>query len=136
MATIESEIVDALFASVTDFTNSLSPVLPVSFQGVGGEPANSDIWLTASHIPNETQNYAIDNGVDFLGILQISVTLLNGAGIVNASEIAGKVAEYYNKGKRLGPVKSYRRPSLAPPIEAEGKIYIPVTIYYRGFYYG
>lgn len=136
MATIESQIVDALFSSVSEFTLTLSPIPPVNFQGVGGDPTASPLWLSVYHLPNETQNYAIDKGSDMLGILQISVTLLNGAGIVGATEIAGLIAEYYNKGKRMGPVRSYRRPTLTPPIESEGKIFIPVSIYYRGFYHG
>ena len=135
MDTIEGQIADLLFASVTTFAQTLSPIPDVVFEGVESTPKSS-IYLSAFHLPAENQNYAIDKGVWLLGNLQISVMLLSGTGIVVASDIAGKIANYYDKGLAIGPVKTFRRPFIAPKIVNEGRINIPVTIPYRGFYNG
>ena len=135
MDTLEGQLTDSLFASVTTFAQTLSPVLEVSFDGVELE-SKPQLYLAAFHLPAETQNYGIDKGFWLLGNLQISVMLLTGTGITAASDIAGKIAEYYNKGLVIGPVKTFRRPYVSPKIETEGRINIPVTIPYRGFYDG
>lgn len=142
----DSAIYDGFCALVNSFADGLSPALPVSFPGTGftpptlasvGEivPATAGMWLEVVWIPNETENYALeDEGPSLLqGLSQINVCSRPGRGILPSLQLVDQVIAAFDKGTEFGGVRVYRKPWQGPSIPDPERVMVPVTIAWRGF---
>jgi hypothetical protein len=127
---MDTEIIKAFFTAVNDFDSCL----PASYSGVDFTPPDKGLWVEVKAFPNEPENISwdADGQQVYLGFMQVSIYFRSGAGIIDASEKADKIIEYFAKGKDLGPVKVERRPFTGPVIADDDYLFIPVTIPYRG----
>lgn len=131
----DSQIYDAFCDLLTAFAAQFSPPLPVAFPGVGMAPPSEGTWLELVWLPNEPQNYAIeDDGPSLLqGLAQVNVCYRPQSGIVDGLALAGQVIAAFGKGTTFGGVRVYRKPWVASVIPQPNRIMHPITIPWRGF---
>lgn len=115
-------------------TLGISPALPIAWPGIHFTPPATGMWLEAKLFPNEPRDLAWDADGCALqrGFLQVMVGYRPGGGQVNASQIADAVITHFSKATELGPVRVSKMPYQTPPLTEADKLYIPVTVPYRG----
>lgn len=139
MLAIEAQIADLLLSHVGAFCEAESPNLAVSMPDVPFTPPEGEPYLDVALLPNTTLNYAIadDGSSRYRGLLQIAVMWPSGqGGILDALDLAGRVAAHFAKGTRLSEdvtVQSTSKPSIAPPMTEPGRLRVPVTVAYQCF---
>jgi hypothetical protein len=128
-----TDILEAAFQRLDSF--SYSPQPEVLWPGIKTQPPESEIWLQPGLFPNEPDDivWDIDACIDTRGFFQILVYFRPGQGQVEPSEIADALIAHFPKGLELGPVRVKKRPWQSPMVtEDASKLYIPVTISYKG----
>lgn len=128
-----TEILEACFGRMQ--TLGLSPALPIAWPGIHFTPPDSGMWLEVKLFPNEPLDPSWNNDACTLarGFFQVMVGYRPGTGQVAASRIADAVCAHFAKGTDLGPVRVLKKPWQSPELTDTDKIFIPVTIPYRGF---
>lgn len=131
----DDEIYDAFCDLLNAFAAQLSPALTIAFPGIGFTPPTSGMWLELVWIPNETQNYGIeDDGPSLLqGLAQVNVCYRPGPGIVDGLAMAKQVIAAFGKGTTFATMQVYRKPWVASVIEDPERVMHPVTVPWRGF---
>lgn len=130
-----TEIIQAAFDKLVMFVYVPQP--PILWPGVvrtEGTP-ESGMWLEPMVFPNEPGDIAWDNDscVDTRGFFQILICFRPGQGVIDPSELADALIAFFPKGLSLGAVRVCKRPWQSPVItEDASKLYIPVTISYKG----
>lgn len=127
-------ILAAALKTVAD-ANSLS----VAWPNVAFTPGATRIWLECQALPNAPDDRFLSNADDpiSLGIFQVMVAYREGAGAVLPMQLAGTIADAFDRGTRLtksgitGEVMVDRWPYIAPPIQDEGILRLPITIMWR-----
>lgn len=131
-----AEISDVLLARLAAL--SLSPALPVAWPGRSFTPP-STAYLEPTILMNTNRNQFVadDSTTEFRGILQVTVVAPSGAGIISPVEIAGKVADHFERGApMIGPtltVKVDKRPDVASARVEADRIRVPVSISWFAF---
>lgn len=131
----DEEIYEGFVALLTAFAAQLSPALEVAYPGVGFKPPTAGFWLELVWIPNDPQNYGIedDGPTLLLGLAQVNVCYRPGRGIVDGLQLAGQVVTAFGKGTTFAGVRVTTRPWIAAVIEDPERVMHPVTIPWRGF---
>lgn len=129
---VTTEIFNACLARLATF--DYSPSLPILWPGIDGDPPSTGIWLDVKLFPNEPRDLAWDNDSchETFGFFQIRVYYRPGVGQIEPSEIADSLIDYFPKGFELGPVRVRKRGWQSPAVDDDDKLYIPVTIQWRG----
>ncbi len=128
-----TEIMEAAFDRLIDFVYTPQP--DILWPGIQEEPPESGMWLQPGFFPNEPKDLAwdIDACVDTRGFFQVLVYFRPGQGSIGPSELADVLIAFFPKGLDLGPVRILKRPWQSPMVtEDASKLYIPVTIPYKG----
>ena len=128
-----TEILEALFEKLESFVYSPQP--DVLWPGKQEDPPEAGMWLQPGLFPNETGDIAWDNDacVDTRGFAQILVYFRPDQGQPDPSKLADALIAFFPKGSDLGPVRVRKRPWQSPMITQDAsKLYIPVTISYKG----
>jgi hypothetical protein len=129
---ITTEILEACLERLRDF--DYSPPIPVAWPGVDLDPPEEGVWLDALNFPNQPRDLAWgdDSCHDTFGFFQVRVFFRPGVGQVVPSTIADLLIAFFPKGLALGPVRVRQRPWQSPLVTMPDKLYIPVTIPWRG----
>ena len=130
---MSTDILTAFLTRLESF--NWTPALPVMWPGVKGDPPNTGQWLEASLFPGEPTNLAwnADSASEFIGFAQIMVGYRPGTGEVLPSQIADAIIAHFPKSLELGGVRIRKAPYRSPSFVEDGnKLFIPVTIPYRG----
>ncbi len=128
-----TDILEAAFLKLESFIYLPQP--EIMWPGVQEDPPAEGMWLEPNLFPNEPGDIAWDNDacVDTMGFFQILVYYRPGQGQIEPSELADTLIALFPKGSDFGPVRIRKRPWQSPAIvEDASKIFIPVTIPYRG----
>jgi len=128
-----TDIIEAAFQKLETF--GYSPQPEILYPGIQNEPPQAGIWLQPGVFPNEPQDIAWDDDscVDTRGFVQVLVYFRPGQGVIEPSELADALIAFFPKGLQLGPVRVRKRPWQSPVIvEDSSKLFIPVTIPYKG----
>jgi hypothetical protein len=133
---VEEKIADLLLAHLAELP--ISPMLPVAWPGIAFTPP-AGTYLEADLIPNTNVNRFVsdDSEIEYRGILQVTVSAPSGGGIVAAIELAGAIADHFERDTTLSDgevrVRVSGRPNLASPQQEPDRIRIPVSINYYAF---
>lgn len=136
MATVEAEISDVLLARLAALT--FSPALPVAWPGLPFTPP-SGAYLVAAVVMNGNRNQFVgdDSTTEFRGILQVTVEAPSGGGIISSFEIAGKVAQHFERGTPMRgsslTVKVDKRPDVASARVEADRIRVPISVSWYAF---
>jgi hypothetical protein len=128
-----TEIIEAAFEKLETFVYAPQP--GILYPGIKSSPPQSGMWLQPMVFPNEPGDIAWDNDacVDTRGFFQILIYFRPGQGVIDPSELADALIAFFPKGSDLGVVRVRKRPWQSPVItEDSSKLYIPVTVPYRG----
>lgn len=130
---VATEILEACLARLADFADQSPPVL-VAWPGIEFNPPSTGRWLEARLFPNEPRDLAWDDNSchDMFGFFQVNVYYRPGTGQVTPSQLADDIIAYFPKGLVLGPVRVEKRGWQSPAVTDEDKLFIPVTIRWRG----
>lgn len=135
MAAPDSEIFSALLTRYASFTDTPQPVM--AYPGVHfEEPSGDATWLEARLFPSEPARVSAAGEVaDYRGYMQVTVCQKRGYGILRVARLAAKVAEHFPKALQLVSgsvrIKISRTPGVASAFEDNGKVRLPVTVYYQ-----
>lgn len=136
MPTIQSSIETALFARVASLV--LSPALPVAWPNLAYDPPTTG-YLRVTHVPNVARRIFL-NGSDphqRLGLLQLDVFQPLNKSAATATELAGKVAEYFPCDLKMVSgavtVRIAKAPDVAQAIADDAFWFVPVTCQYESF---
>jgi hypothetical protein len=133
---IEAKIADALLARLAAL--SLTPSLPVAYPDIPFTPP-SGTYLKAQLIPNTNRNQFVgdDSTTEYRGIFQVTVVAPSGKGAIASAEIAGKVADHFERGSPIMSgdlvVKVDGRPSVAPTMQSTDRIETPISVSWYAF---
>jgi hypothetical protein len=127
-----TEILDACLDRLEEFDHS--PPLPIAWPGIEIDPPEDGMWLDALNFPNQPRDLAWDNDSchDTFGFFQVRVYYRPSVGQVVPSTVADLLIDHFPKGLVLGPVRVRQRPWQSPAVTLPDKLYIPVTIRWRG----
>ena len=117
-------------------TLSYSPMPEILWPGKQQKPPEEGFWLEAGYFPNEPQDdtWGADSCAEDRGFFQVLVGYRKGAGEIAPSELADAVVALFPKATSLDGVQVRKRATRGPAFVDQGdKLFIPVTIYYRGF---
>lgn len=115
--------------------NSLS----VAWPNVAFETGTSRIWLECQALPNAPDDRYVSHDMDPVsrGLFQVVVAYKEGTGAVLPMQLAGTIADAFDRGTRLtksgvtGEVVIDRWPYLSPPIQEKDVLRLPVTIMWQ-----
>lgn len=125
----DSQIIQAAFERLSTIQNAP----PIAWPGINFQPPAAGIWFEALMFPNEPANLTMDGDkAEQLGFFQVTVCFRPGTGVLMPMLAAEAVIDRFPKGLDLGPVKVRQRPWLAPTVTDDDRLFIPVTIPYRG----
>ncbi|WP_414461821.1 DUF4128 domain-containing protein [Hyphomicrobium sp. DY-1] len=133
---VEAKIRDALLAHLAAL--SLTPPLPVAYPDISFAPPEGT-YLKAQLIPNTNRNQFVsdDSTTEFRGIFQITVVSPSGAGSIAGAEIAGKVADHFERGASLASgdlvVRIDGRPSVAADMQSTDRVETPISVSWYAF---
>lgn len=134
----ESQIEEALLLRLTALI--LSPALPVAYPNVTFPAVGTtkpDVYLEASFLPGAPQTIGISDWSELPGYLQVDVVYKTQNGELKPRQIAGAVADWFERGTRLTngavQVDIYDRPAIGKAMPDSPYIRIPVSIRYRSF---
>ncbi len=129
-----TDIMLASFDRLLEFVYDPQP--EIVFPGHKEDPPSKGMWLEPGFFPNEPANVAWDNDscIDTRGFFQILLYYRPGQGQIEPSELADALIAHFPKGLSLGPVRVRKRAWQSPSIthEDRSKLYIPVTVPYKG----
>lgn len=138
--TADAAIPDALLRHLTAFAAGQSPAIAVSYPDQPFAPADGEVYLEATHLPNRPVTRAISStgAHQHMGFLQVSVMWPGGATeLIDATDLGGRIVAHFHKGTRLVSngvaVRIVRRPWIAPHLTEPGRLRIPVSIPYQCF---
>lgn len=117
-------------------TLDYSPAPEILWPGLNQTPPDSGLWLEASFFPNEPldRTWQADSCAEQRGFFQVLVGYRPGDGEVAPSELADAVLSLFPKGTDLNGVVVIKQPTRGPSFVDDGnKLFIPVTVNYRGF---
>ncbi len=126
-------ILEAALQKLESFVHLPQP--QILWPGIQETPPKNGMWLQPGFFPNEPDDLAWDNDacVDTRGFFQILVYFRPGQGPLDPSKLADTLIAFFPKGLDLGPVRVRKRPWQSPMVtEDASKLYIPVTIPYKG----
>jgi hypothetical protein len=135
MSAPDSEIFQALLTRYASFTATPQPLL--AYPGIDFKEPNGDqLWLEARLFPSEPGRVSAAGEVaNYLGYLQVTVCQKRGYGAMGVARLADKVAEHFPKGLQLVQdsvrIKISRTPGVASVFEDDGKVKLPVAVYYQ-----
>lgn len=113
----------------------LSPTLPIAWPNVDFTPPSPPSYLEVTFLPNGSTDRYFDDGVERIGLFQVSVVSPLKIGVVKANETAGLVAAHFPRGLRLVSgsvvVRISGSPSIAAPIVSTDRLSVPVTVAWR-----
>lgn len=115
---------------------STSPSMPLAYPNVQYDPPATG-YLRATHLPNTTEQVTLgDSGRNrHFGLLQVDVMWPKNGGNVAPMEIASQVIAHFKRGTSFTQnsvlILINSPPSVAPYIDADPFIQIPVTIPYQ-----
>lgn len=111
-----------------------SPPIPIAHPGVSFDPPSDSLWFAASSFPNEPGRLSWDDGSFYntFGFFQVLVYDNAGIGQIRASDLADQLIAHFPESLNLGPVCVRKRPWQSPAVTLPDKIYVPVTIPWRG----
>lgn len=129
---LDSDIYEGFVGIFEAFNDSLSPPLPVIYQGVGGIPPDEGTWFEIRHFPNQNENYGLGNGGPTVhkGFFQVAVCERPGGGIVNGLEMAGAIVEAFGKGTIAGLARVEIKPWVMAPVEMPDRMMHVVRVPY------
>lgn len=128
-----TDIREAAFEKLKTF--SYSPQPEIMWPGIQEDPPEEGMWLQAIFSPNKPENIAWGNDscVDTRGFFRVLVYYRPGQSEIDPSELADALIAFYPKGLDLGPVRVLQRPWQDSSVTQDAsKLYIPVTIEYKG----
>lgn len=128
-----TDIITAAFEKLNSFVHDPQP--EILWPGIQETPPEEGMWLQPSVFPNEPGDFAWDNDapVDTRGWFQILVYFRPGQGVIDPATLADALIAFFPKGSDLGTVRVRKRPWQSPVIAHDSsKLYIPVTVPYRG----
>lgn len=134
--TPQAEISDLLLARLAAL--SLTPALPVAWPGRPFTPPSS-AYLEATILMNTNRNQFVadDSTTEFRGIMQVTVVAPSGAGIISPVELAGKVAQHFERGAPMAnanlTVKIDKQPDVASARVEVDRVRVPVSISWYAF---
>jgi hypothetical protein len=135
MATgIEAKIFEGLMVRLG--TLSTSPSMPIAYPNVVYDPPETG-YLRVTHLPNTTEQVTLGSSGRnrHFGLLQVDVMWPKGAGNVAPMEIAAAVISHFKRGTSFTQnsvlILINSPPSVAPAIDADPYMQIPVTIPYQ-----
>lgn len=136
MATgIEAKILEGLLARLATLTTTPT-AMPVAWPNVVYDPPETG-YLRASHLPNTTEQVTLGGSGRnrHFGLFQVDVMWPKGTGNIAPMEIASQVVAHFKRGTSFTQnsvlILINSPPSVAPPIDADPFIQIPVTIEYQ-----
>src|SRR5690349_358560 len=136
MPTIQSSIEMALFTRMASLT--LSPALPIAWPNVSFSPPTTG-YLRVTHVPNIARRIFL-NGSDphqRLGLLQLDVFQPLNKGASAATELAGKVAEWFPADLKMATgavtVRVTKASDIAQAIADDAFWFVPVTCQYEAW---
>ena len=134
--TVQTSIEAALFARAAGLV--LSPALPVSWPNIAFTPVLTG-YLSITHLPNVSRRLFLGSGDPHqrLGLLQVSVFTKLNAGASAATEIAGKVAEWFPTDHEMTSggitVHVTKAPDVIQALRQDPFWHVPVRISYESF---
>jgi len=117
--------------------NTLTDAPPIAWPGINFEPPSSGLWLEPVFFPNEPADLAWEDESchEAIGFFQVGVYYRPGGGQVEPSQMADAIIAHFPKGLEIGPVRVRKRAWQSPAVTDDGsRLYIPVTIPWRGIY--
>lgn len=123
---------DAFCTRLAAFAGGYSPALQVIYQGVGGVPPETGIWLEARFFPNRTRNYGVgaSEAISLIGFCQVTVCNRPGAGLNPSLDLVAAVIAYFDTATVLGPAYVNQPPYASSAIDESDRVMVPVTIPY------
>lgn len=135
---VEAQIPAALMAHLASLTTT--PALETAWPDVpfpAGGGTKPDRYLEVTYFANGPMWRGLgDDPEPLQGLLQISVYWPADAGIIAPTDVAGQVKAHFagldlwSEGTRI---KTTREPVVGSPMTADGKVNVPVTIYWNAF---
>lgn len=94
---------------------------------------DTGLWLEVKWFPNEPGDIFWGNSapVRRIGFFQIKVCARIGAGL-DLEDEAQRIIDSIQKGAELASVRVRKKPFMAPIVEEDDHIYVPVTVPYLG----
>lgn len=117
-------------------TLAYSPAPEILWPGLNQTPPDSGLWLEPGYFPNEPtdRTWQADSCAEQRGFFQVLVGYRPGSGEVAPSQLADAIVALFAKGTDLSGVVVTKQPTRGPSFVDEGdKLFIPVTVNYRGF---
>ena len=107
---------------------------PIAFTGFKFTPPSDGIWWRAKHFPNDSTDFLIagEEAIQ-IGFFQVQVFGRPGIGELGLLRSAEDVIARFPKGLAIfNEVRVRKRPTVAPVIEEDSTVNVPVTISYYG----
>ncbi|MCY0150882.1 DUF4128 domain-containing protein [Hoeflea sp. G2-23] len=130
---IEALAADTMIAAVG---TAFSATYGIAYPGIDFTPANAtSVYLDVSILPNGSAYQPVSGNDTHQGILQVAVMYPTAGGAIKPLEVAGAVADAFDKASRFfgagHSVKVSTRPVIGQPFPNDGYIRVPVTISYQ-----
>lgn len=138
----DADIILALVKRLEGFTAASPVPTPVQIAELGGEPFTEPskekvLWIEPKVFPNVPGRVSAKGDVaNYRGYLQAMCCINKGKyALYYVTKLAGQVAAHFPKALLMTEngvtVKVSRDPGVASVIEDDGKIKVPVAIYYQ-----
>ncbi len=127
------DLTEAVFQRINSFVYVPAPV--VLYPGLQTEPPNSGMWLEPNMVPNENTDLVWDNNgcIVTQGLVQILVNFRPGQGVIEPTQLADSLINWFPKGLQLDNVRVQKTPWQTPVVVADAsRLFIPVLIPYYG----
>jgi len=130
VSTIQTKIAEA-FLTRLDSTVGRPPI---AYTGFEFTPPSTGVWWRAKHFPNESTDFLIagEEAIQ-VGFFQVQVFGRPGIGELGLLRSAEDVIARFPKGLSIfNEVRVRKRPTVAPVIEEDSTVNMPVSVFYRG----
>ena len=135
---LEARIVDVLLTHLGTFPEQAPPV-DIANPNVPFTPTDGRTFLDASILFNTPVNRGVDDdsSTELRGILQVTVAMPTGRGLIEPLDLAGKVANHFERGAPLFgtgiKIKIEGRPAVASPQQSTDRVRVPVSVSFSCF---
>ena len=107
---------------------------PIAYTGFEFTPPSTGVWWRAKLFPNDSQDFLVAGEAAIqIGFFQVQVFARPGIGELGLLRSAEDVIARFPKGLAIfNEVRVRKRPTVAPVIEEDSTVNMPITIGYRG----
>ncbi|MDP9809356.1 hypothetical protein J2W42_002204 [Rhizobium tibeticum] len=129
-----------IFKALTDRLKTITPALQIAGPNVTFPAAGQTLptkYLAVSFLPNQTRQITMgDDPQQKRGLLQVSLVVKAGVGILNALETVELVIDLFKNRTLFAAgvrITISSEPWAASPLQEPGRVQIPISIPYSAF---